>query len=236
MRQPATSPTKTKTRKTRTDVGPRILAADHFGTNARLIERLHQLGYVTDDDLVLDATYGRGRWWSIYRPENLVTNDLDRKYNTDYHYDVRRLPSRWTDVFNVVAFDPPYVSIGGRHTSTIKDYHNRYGSLSAMRTPMDLHMRLILPGMTNCVRAIRPGALILQKCANYVSSGTFQPAAHWAYDAGISMGLKLVAEFVFVSKTSRPQPEGRGPQKHARHNYSLLYIWQKPWKPANSLR
>ena len=40
----------------------------HSGSNAALIVKVAELGYIKADDRVLDATVGVGTWWSRYRP------------------------------------------------------------------------------------------------------------------------------------------------------------------------
>src|SRR5579862_4447487 len=91
-----------------------VLAAYHWQTNGHLIADCHRLGYLLDDDHVLDPTYGRGAWWKVWRPEKLTahTRAVDGS-------DFRHLP--YPDgAFDTIAYDPPYVAKGGRSTSGIK--------------------------------------------------------------------------------------------------------------------
>jgi hypothetical protein len=57
--------------------------------NAQLMADCAELGYL--DGTVLDATYERGRFWKLYRPAELVTNDINPKWDTDFHRDFRAL-------------------------------------------------------------------------------------------------------------------------------------------------
>lgn len=68
-----------------------IHRAHRWRSNAHMIaEAVVPLGYV--EDTVLDLTYGvKGGFWTAYRPDLLVSNDLNAP-GTDLGYDFRRLP------------------------------------------------------------------------------------------------------------------------------------------------
>src|SRR5690606_19469475 len=72
---------------------------------------------------VLDATYGRGRFWTKYRPVGLVRNDIDPASPVDFHFDFRDLP--WGDeTFDTEAIDPPYKLSG---TLALGEFDRRFG-------------------------------------------------------------------------------------------------------------
>jgi len=208
-----------------------VLSATAWASNAELIAACHTLGYVTSSDAVLDVTYGRGVWWQAFRPHYLVTNDTDPRCNTEFSYDFRYLPIGWMGKFDVIAFDPPYVSPGGRATTTITDFHAAYGTKVVAATPARLHGTLIAPGLQNCARILKPGGRILQKTQNYVSSGTLQPGTYWAYETGTRLGLTLIDELCYL-RSPGPQPTENldgtpRRQVHSRRNYSTLLVWKK---------
>ena len=182
-------------------------------TNAALIADVAAL-YFLDTDLVLDPTYGRGKWWTIYHPRTLIAHDL----NTLDGVDFRDLPEA-TDAVDVVAFDPPYVSMGGRETSTLGDMTDRYGMLDAPRTPLDLRA-YIRDGLAECARVA--SRLVIVKCQDYISSGRYQPATHWLLEDAGKLGLELIDRFEHITRP-RPQPSGRR-QVHARRNLSTLFV------------
>lgn len=198
-----------------------VLAANNWPSNAELIADVATL-YIKPTDLVIDVTYGRGIWWKKFRPDNLVTHDL-RLDGVDF----RNLPEP-DNTFDVVAYDPPYVSVGGRKTTGIADMHDRYGLTDAPTTPQGVHDQMI-DGLGEAKRVVKPGGLILMKCQDYISSGKYWPGTHGVLMAAeIIYSLEVVDRFEHIG-SPRPQPPGRR-QVHARRNLSTLFVFQKGGK------
>lgn len=192
-----------------------VFAASNWTTNANLIHDCHLLGYVTDDDHVLDMTYGKGVWWRVWRPDGLV----------EHRGDFMDLPYG-DESFDVVTFDPPYISPGGRRTSTIKDFNDRYGLGRAATTPAGVQM-VINEGMALGATKLRPGGLMLVKCMDYVSSGKLWLGTHYTLTYALNtLSMECVDRFEHVGR-SRPQPPHRR-QVHARRNLSTLLVLRKP--------
>ncbi len=187
-----------------------VLAANLWKSNAELIADVALLGYIKQSDHVLDPTYGRGNWWTKFRPNNLVFHDIAQD-----GIDFRKLPYN-NETFNIVAYDPPYVSIGGRKTTTIKGFHDRYGMTDAPTSPA-LLQALINDGLTEAKRVVQFRGLILVKCQD----GTYLTQRHAIED----LSLIQVDRFEHIGKP-RPQPPNRT-QKHARRNLSTLFVFQK---------
>lgn len=197
-----------------------ILAAGSWKTNGEMIADAAELYFPPEPCTVLDPTYGRGKWWTVYRPPLLYPHDIARD-----GVDFRDLPYV-DDNFDAVAFDPPYVSVGGRKTTTLLDHHDRYGLTNAPRSPRGVQ-RLIEDGFQEATRVTRPGGVILVKCQDYISSGKLWPGTYHTTDFGFRLGLELLDRWEFLGNGHRPQPKGRR-QVHARRNYSTLLIWRKP--------
>ena len=197
-----------------------VLAAQDWQSNAHLILDVVRLGYIRRDDFVLDPTYGKGTWWKLYRPENLTCHDLKLD-----GVDFRRMPRDYSNRFDVVAFDPPYVSKGGRTSSGIPEFDDRFGLDEAPGTPRELQS-LICDGMTELKRCIVPHGIMMVKTMNYISSGKYFPGRFFTEQHGLALGFDIVDEFVHYSQSASMQPPGRR-QKHARNNYSQLLIFRK---------
>lgn len=215
-----------------------VLAAGTWPTNAALIGDVARL-YLSDDDRVLDPTYGRGLWWSDWRPADLTAHDGDpTKSPTGEAVDFRHLP--YDDgTFDAAAYDPPYVCVGGRKTTTIADHHDRYGLTDAPTSPAALQSEVINPGLSEVARVVRPKGLILVKCQDYISSGRLWIGTHHTLTHALGLGLEVVDRLEHVSGV-RPQPTTNRDgsprrQVHARRNLSTLFVLRRPRSLAASL-
>lgn len=195
-----------------------VMAATAWKTNADLIASCVELGYIDLDQPVLDPTYGRGIWWQQVTPKLLYRSDL-RHDGKDF----RSLP--WhDDMFGTVAYDPPYVCVGGRTTTGIADMHDRFGLTDTPRTPAGLQ-HLINEGLAECTRVLKPRGHLLVKCQDYVSSGRLFPGTHHTLTFALTLPLELVDRLEHIGH-ARPQPAGRR-QVHARRNLSTLFVFRK---------
>lgn len=203
-------------------------------TNGPLIAVAAQL-WMRPDDLVVDVTYGRGNFWTRYRPGRLVAHDLVLD-----GVDFRQLPEADASV-DVVVFDPPYIPQGGRETSTLRSrgahqpgdgnvrarggFLERYGLVDGPRTVPELEA-LFAAGMKEATRVLRPGGRLLVKCMDYVNSGRYVAARHFVVATALELGLRQVDEFVHYSGLG-PQPS-RDVQKHSRRAHSFLCVFEVP--------
>ncbi len=192
-------------------------------TNGPLIAAAAAL-WIKEDDRVLDVTYGRGLFWTLYRPEHFTTHDLAID-----GVDFRDLPEDDCS-FDVVVFDPPYVSRGGLRTSTITSYIDRYGLDSidgpdAVSGSLDNLIDLIEGGMGEAYRVLAPKGRLLVKCMDFVAGGGYQSMRHRVVDYAFGLDLKQVDEFVHHSGIG-PQPSGRT-QRTSRRAHSFLCVFQK---------
>lgn len=205
-----------------------ILEAQTWRSNAELISAAFDLhvwpktwGKAPE---VLDMTFGRGLWWEAPFDHGfmLTTHDI-RQDGINYCH----LPER-DNTFDVVAFDPDYIAPGGRQTSTIKEFNDRYGLKGTYETPRDLQ-RTIDRGVCELARVLKPQGIGLIKCTNYISSGKMWLGEHHTMKTGLNAGLVVEDIFVHISGTG-PQPD-RGEnsrQHHARSNSSRLIVFRKP--------
>jgi hypothetical protein len=211
-----------------------VLAADRWATNGDLIADVHRLGYLRDDDHVLDPTYEKGTWWSRWRPEKLASH-----HRAVDGSDFRALPHP-DGSFDAIAYDPPYVCPGGRSTSTIQAMHDRYGMNEGgaadpnFRTPAELQ-QIINDGLTEMRRLVRPAVrkalhltagngVVLVKCKDYIWSGQFWMGTHHTLVHALSLGLVLEDRLEHIGT---PGPQSQKSQVHARRNLSTLLVLRR---------
>lgn len=192
-----------------------VLAASYWKSNAELIEACVRLDYLRVNDRVLDPTFGKGTWWNAYMPAYLDAP-------CDGAWDFRNMTRYREGEFDVVAYDPPYVSVGGRKTTGLPEMHERYGLTDAPTSPEKLQ-ELIDDGLHECARVTRRHVLV--KCQDYISSGKFWPGTFNTYNCALECGLILEDRFVHLTHP-RPQPP-RDRQVHARNNLSTLFVFRK---------
>lgn len=196
-----------------------VLAAHNWRNNAEMIADCARLGYLAVDRITLDPTFGRGKWWTTFRPEKLFTHDL-RADGVDF----RDLP--YDDAtFDDAVFDPPYMAPGGRETSTMTDFNDRFGTHNTPRTPLE-NQQLINDGLSEVHRVVKPRGFVLVKCMDYVNSGRLFLGTHHTLTHGLSLGFECFDRLEHWRRTPSPQPAGRR-QVHARRNYSTLLVFRK---------
>jgi ubiquinone/menaquinone biosynthesis C-methylase UbiE len=185
-----------------------------------LIATVARLGYVgSPGDTVLDVTFGRGLWWTRYRPEFLIIGQGDFRDRPEVDGSVK-----------VICFDPPYISTGNRGTSTVDTFYGRYG-LGEIAGGWRNIRTLIDAGLAECSRVLAPRGYLLVKCMDYVEGGHKVWNTFHVVDEAEKLGLRLVDRFIHLS--------GGGPQnttnldgspreqKHAREVSSMLLVFTK---------
>lgn len=198
-----------------------VMAFGSWEDNGALIADVARLHYI--QGRVLDATYGRGTFWTRWQPESLFKNDADKTIeNLNIHEDFRDLSFN-DGFFTTVVFDPPYKLNG---TPALGDFDARYG----IDRPMSWQARMgmILDGAVECARVSRRWLLV--KCQDQIVSGKMRWQTSLITEAVEGCGFGLYDRFDFVSY--RPQPKDRS-QVHARHNASQLLVFRRDhtWRP-----
>ena len=170
-------------------------------SNGDLIAEVARLGYL--DGRVLDATYGRGTFWKVHRPESLTTNDRDAP-GADCSYDYREFPPPWGDParrFDAVVFDPDYKLNG---TPALGEFDRRYGIGGDVTR--EQRYAAILDGAVECWRVTR--RYLLVKCQDQVESGRQWWMGDDVTTAIREAGGKKVEEFFYLGG-GRAQPKDR---------------------------
>lgn len=207
-----------------------ILAFTDCNDNAELIEHCFTLGYLAEDRFTLDPTYGLGRFWKIRRPDRLVASDLDPE-RSPYGKSVDFLALPWPDeTFEVVVFDPPYKLNGTSTGEGPSEADDDYGVTEYMGW-RERHA-MIKAGITESVRVLERGGVLLVKCQDQVCGGRirFQAREFAEHTESIEINDQPVGMFqvdMLHLPGYRHQPKNRR-QATAHRNYSTLLVFRKP--------
>lgn len=184
-----------------------ILAAQEWADNGAMMVDVAEL-HLDKRMKSMDVTYGEGVWWKHWRPSKFTFHDIEQD-----GVDFRKLPHR-DGSFDLIAYDPPYISPGGRKTSTIKKFNAQYGLAPVPKTPK-LLQAYINDGLDEVWRCLRGretsqfgGGIALVKCMNYVSSGKLFLGYKDTLDHALELGFEVLDIFYFVGD-ARPQPSHR---------------------------
>lgn len=187
--------------------------------NAELIADVARLGYL--DDYVLDATYGDGKFWTLWQPKVLTRNDLHKEATFNHAFDFRCLPTDWGDIFDAVVFDPPYKLAGRRDLAKMDAAYGTDKRVNRAET-----MALIRDGAIECYRCVKPGGYLHVKCMDQVEGGMKRWQTDLVTNAIEGVGGIKVDRFD-IHSDGIPQPEGRT-QRTSRNHRSTLLVFRKP--------
>lgn len=193
-------------------------------TNGPLIAAAADL-WIEPNDLVVDVTYGKGNFWTVFRPQNLVAHD---KFVGD-GVDFRELPELDESV-DVVVFDPPHMPQGGRENPSAKDFLDRYGLYDGPKTKAEVDL-LYADGMSEAHRVLKPSGRLFVKCLDYINGGAFVQGRHTVVTTAHFVGFEQVDEFIHHSgRKIQPNKRNGKPvvQVHSRRSHSFLCVFQKP--------
>lgn len=207
------------------NVGPVLGSVFTGRRNADLIAAVAPI-YLTGS--VLDTTYGEGKWWDRYRPDNFTFGDL--KTGVDF----TALP--YPDAsFDTVCFDPPYVPAGGVRTTGQTEAERRYRDSFGLepRSLAELD-ELIAAGLAECARVTR--RFLLVKCMDFVTGGRFVLGHHTVTDRAIELGLQPHDLIVHAAGTG-PGGHNITEVKRARraHSYLLVFTPSRSSRPVEEV-
>jgi hypothetical protein len=192
-----------------------VRAIGEWTTNAHLIADVAKLGYL--DGTVLDATYGEGNFWSVWKPELLFTNDLHKP--ADFKLDYRDLGAA-DRTYDAVVFDPPYKLNG---TPALAEQDARYGT--AARTSRADVLEDIRLGALECYRVCC--RFLLVKCQDQVEGGKVRWQTDMVTRAIEDAGGRKLDRFD-IPTAGIPQAKVGRIQRTSRAKHSTLLVFEKP--------
>lgn len=187
--------------------------------------------YPLDGD-VLDLTYGEaGGFWTRLGgdPAAVGVARSFRWLGPDADFLDVNLPDETADT---TVYDPPFVSPGGRDTSTAHDFNRRFGLARTPDGPEALYQQIIIPGLAEAMRLTRRGGRVWFKNMSYVNGGKVRWFDKRLLEEIEARGFVLEDEFLLHTgpgpqpKTNRDGSERL--QRHARRTHSNLMILRRP--------
>jgi hypothetical protein len=217
-----------------------IYAAHRWRTNAELVADIAEL-YLDRRMVTVDVTYGLGAWWNAWRPGELVPHglDLDGRGHLDDGVDFTALPEA-DGTYDLAAFDPPYVSTGGRETQGAagEELARRFGMGTSSPSPA-ANQDLVNAGLAELYRVLKPSTrrnepvtgLAIVKVQDYVSSGRLFDGVYRTTTAALDLGFLVLDRFELLT-SGGPQPTANRDgtprrQVHARRNHSTMLVLLK---------
>lgn len=206
------------------------------GTNGQLLAIVGPI-HIGLHAPTIDLTYGEGNWWTDWRPDMLVTNDIDLAKAAMLHEDTRHTGAP-DQTYEAATLDLPYVVTGGKGTSTLKknaaglDLWGRFGMRLTEGTPWEWQCAVITPSIIEAYRLLAPGGRLLLKSQNYTTGGRKQAGVRWCEEAAKAAGLKWKDEFIHHTGLG-PQPkkglDGKERVWRGSHQaHSVLSVFERP--------
>lgn len=193
-------------------------------TNAEAIRDLARMGILKPEDRTIDLTYGLGRFWTLWQPEDLLRADLDPARSHDFP---GGLDAEYTGLpessFDVVVVDPEYKLNGTANRGGPADGDADYG-VGGEYVPWQERMAKMLRELTEANRLVKPKGKVVYKCQSQVCSGQVRWQEFDAHQH--ALGLKMLHRTTLYVEGYRAQPPGRT-QKHAANNFSAMLVFEK---------
>lgn len=146
----------------------RPLSSVWTGSDADLLEEMLSFYPTIDPSPILDATYNTGRIWGD-SDRQVVSMDIDPRYNTDIVADNRNMPLA-DESFAVVVYDPPHVGPQGRDKSQ-KRFDVDFGATVECGKEQDWNLSYLYPPfLDEAMRVLKQEGLLLAKITDMVNN------------------------------------------------------------------
>jgi hypothetical protein len=171
----------------------RLLSVMQTSDTPALIEQMLSI-FFPDVSTILDVTYGSGAFWKGLG-RDVTGMDLDQGRARDVIGNFCAIPFK-DDAFDLVVFDPPYLTDTGKGTQAVMD--RRFGSLKTIK---DLRFA-VHKGCLEAERVSRVGVLV--KVQTYIHASRLVPMERWVEQA-MTTDLYDIVHQVRKNKITSPK-------------------------------
>lgn len=200
-----------------------ILSA-RVGDNAASFADVARL-YLKASDLVLDTTYGYGRFWRQVDPLPRRVVRMDRFATWDIVADYRCLPFA-AETFNAVVYDPPYKN-GTSHDMN-EDQDGYANNLRPERGVKAVNAMYEV-SVSEAWRVLKPGGVLICKGMDQVESAR----TNWFLHSPAMLPSERWEPLDLFVVVRRGRPTMRHPyQIHARKAHSYFVVLRKQGSDA----
>lgn len=200
-----------------------VLAINKWRSNGHLIAECARLGYLKKSWLTLDPTFGKGTFWKVWQPDELVACDIvPSKSPIGFSIDFTDLP--WPDeYFDASVFDGPYKFNG----KPDEDVDERYGV--HVPATWQERMDLLCRGAAEVARVT--DQFLLVKVQDQVVSSKIRWQSRMIEDTLEPLGFGLKDRFEYLSRREQPKKiKGKKrKQKNAWRCSSQLLVFKRGW-------
>lgn len=187
------------------------------GTDALLIPALIRFYTKNEQPDILDATYGKGRFWIKSHFEKLIGIDIDPALEQGKRYDGKLLIMDNTNTtfnpasFDIVIYDPPHF----KRKLTVNDKRKSVLCYYNLQTAPSSH----LPFLLEALRLLRPGGLLIAKIADELKS------LPWNHITFLNQAVEAgFTPFDFVTKHRQPSIRNPAQQQWRARKCHCFYI------------
>jgi DNA modification methylase len=191
------------------------------GNNSKLVKQVVEL-YGNDARLIADVTYGKGNFWNWNWCEllhTLLASDIEPSLPNVRKEDFTNLsyPDNYVDM---LFLDPPYAYHAPQYHNDAYKNQERYNTGVSEKSVLDLYQK----GIDEAVRVVKPSGIICVKCCDQISGGKnrFDHIQIYIW----AMWRNLLAEDLFILKTTNNPMMRHDYQLHARKNHSYLWVFR----------
>ena len=189
------------------------------GNNADLLAAVARL-WIKPDDIVVDATWGRGAMWNKLDGMPTHAHDIAKD-----GVDCRALPYK-ANTIDVLVLDPPYRPTHGSKNFAGNGLAEAYALGGSSLDTIEDVLQLYRAAIVEAARVLKSGGRILVKCQDISYGHRLHLVSLDILRLLIENGFDFADQFILVNET-RLRSGAWNKQERARRAHSVLWVGVK---------